>query len=85
MERKRVVYKNVSESLNLVAMFDLDYEHNETKHSVRLPIYQCPNTKEYVIFFKPQEDVIIIGKNNDIFEAGNNLRNNLIEHYRQYK
>lgn len=83
MERIRKVSKYASESLDMIAMLDLDYEHEKVKHSVTMPVYQCPNSLEFVIFFEPEENVLIIGKSYIFFEAGTNLRDNLIEHYRQ--
>ena len=85
MKRERKVSKHAPDNLNWVAMIDLDYEVNEVKHSVTMPIYQCPNSKEFVIFFEPEENVLVIGKSFEFFEVGNNLRDNLIEHYRKKK
>ena len=83
MKRERRVSKHAPNSLNWVAMVDLDYEVNEVKHSVTMTIYQCPNSKEYVIFFEPEENVLVIGKDQEFEGAGNNLRDNLINYYRK--
>ena len=83
MKRVRKVSKHAPESLDMVAMLDMDYEHEDIKHYVTMPVYQCPNSKEFIIFFEPEENVLIIGKSFIFFQAGNDLRDNLLAHYRQ--
>jgi len=85
MQRERKIYKNVPDNLNWVAMADLDYEVNEVRHCITMPIYQCPNSKMFVIFFEPEDNVLIIGTSQDFYEAGTNLKDNLIDHYRKKK
>jgi hypothetical protein len=85
MEWERKISKHVPTSLIMVAMHDIEYEIGEIKYYFTTPIYQCQNSKTFSIFFEPTENVLIIGTGNDFMEAGNNLRNNLIEYYRKKK